>query len=459
MSEIYLYIDGFPVLASKDWVNPYAMLLFTEEDKKIFDRKLKDRPYFVGWNIDEKKEQDAEHSETVYQYCTTVKTAIERLNILGFTNVKVEGGFKETLKHTINSIKGSILDSNPPAWNEFKKKESQMLKNSNFESFKKAFQEIKENKITAHKYELPPLSDLAKFLLRQSYDWRFRYPDQHPLHYLRFMLECCDIEAKVILDFTDLVRSGFATKEANIRDISIKNTSRDHEVFSKILVLTEGESDANILKIALEKLYPDLSNYYLFMPFHLTEISPDRKIPGSAQALLQRIKSFAACQINNRIIGVFDNDYEGRKALEQIGRGELPDNIKLISYPDIEANKEYPISNGNYKDINGKAAFLETYFGSQVMKAVAQEKPEIIVFNEKKGKIAITWKEVKVKDNNSQVGLFNELTHKDKKQDKNEEIKQALQKKMQAMLKQNNDLSDWSDIKTIFESIFHCFQE
>lgn len=460
MSEIYLYIDGFPVLASKDWVNPYAMLLFTEEDKKIFDRKLKDRPYFVGWNIDEKKEQYAEHSETVYQYCTTVKTAIERLNILGFTNVKVEGGFKETLKHTINSIKGSILDSNPPAWNEFKKKESQMLKNSNFESFKKAFQEIKENKITAHKYELPPLSDLAKFLLRQSYDWRFRYPDQHPLHYLRFMLECCDIEAKVILDFTDLVRSGFATKEANIRDISIKNTRRDHEVFSKILVLTEGESDANILKIALEKLYPDLSNYYLFMPFHLREISPSSKIPGSAQALLQRIKSFAACQINNRIIGVFDNDYEGRKALEQIDPRALPDNIKLISYPDIKANEKYPISNGsngNYENINGRAAFLETYFGSTVMKAVAKEKSNIIIFNEKKGKIAITWKEVK--NNKSQVGLFNESTNKDKKQDKNEEIKKALQNEMQEMLKQDNDLSDWSDIKAIFESIFHCFQE
>lgn len=44
MSDIYLYIDGFPVFASKDWVNPYAMLIFIESEKQIVERKLKDRP-------------------------------------------------------------------------------------------------------------------------------------------------------------------------------------------------------------------------------------------------------------------------------------------------------------------------------------------------------------------------------------------------------------------------------
>jgi hypothetical protein len=442
------------------------MLLFTETDKKIFERKLKDRPYFVSWYPGEKKDY-AEDSEKIYHYHTTVKIALERLDILGFTLTKVKSSLEEKIKERCHFLEKSLKDITVPNGDYFIKKELEAIQKSGFESFKGAFQEIKENRFTINNLESKQLSNLAKYLLRRShYDWQYYYPDQHPLNYLRFILECCKSSADVTLDFTDLVRSGFATKEANIRDISIKNTSMDYAIFSKILVLTEGESDAEILKIALAKLYPYLSNYYLFMPFHLTEISRERKIPGSAQALLQRIKSFAACQINNRIIGVFDNDYEGRNALKQIDPRALPDNIKLISYPDIEANKEYPISNGNYKDINykdinGKAAFLETYFGSQVMEAVAKEKPEIIIFNKEKGKIAITWKKVEVKNNNGQVGLFNESTHKDKKQDKNEEIKKALQDKMKAMLEQDNDndRSDWSDIKAIFESIFHCFQE
>lgn len=460
MSETYLYIDDFPVLASKDQVNPYAMLLFTETDKNIFDRKLKDRPYFVGWYTDN-KEDYAQHPEKVYQYRTTVKIAIDRLEILGFTLTKIQKILERRIKERCHFLEESLKNITMPNGGYFIEKEIQVIKNSDFEDFKVAFQEIKANKVTTfNECKEREISELAKFLLRRShYDWQYYYLDQHPLHYLRFILECCESSADVTLDFTDLVRSGWVKADTEIRDISIKNTSRDHEIFSKILVLTEGESDAKILEIALDKLYPHLSDYYLFMPFHLKEISGDRKIPGSAQALLQRIKSFSACQITNRIIGIFDNDYEGKKALEQINMAKLTNNIKLISYPDILANNKYPISNGNYENINGKAAFLETYFGSQVMKAVALEKSEIAVFNEEKGKIAITWKK---SNNNDQVGLFNEQTSKDKDQCKNEEIKKALQEKMQERLQQyqqDNEPNDWSDIKAVFEAIFKCFQE
>lgn len=281
------------------------------------------------------------------------------------------------------------------------------------------------------------MPELAKFLLRRShYDWQFYYPDQHPLHYLRFMLECCETEADVILDFTDLVRSDFATKEAKIRDISVKNTSRDYAIFSKILVITEGTTDAEFLSRAIKIRYPHLSDYYLLMPYSLGD-GTGKNINGSASLTVQRIEAFAQCEITNRIIGLLDNDKASVDAITNKKLNKLPENIKLLNYPDIELAKKYPCiqSNGTIKDedVNGRAAAIEMYFGRDVLT-----------------------------DNNK---LYPVVWTKQQNQGNFGEEKPTIQRKIENKLntceQDHTKIKDydWSEIDAIFETIFSAFTE
>lgn len=446
MSDIYLYIDGFPVLASKDWVNHYAMLLFTETDKKIFERKLKDRPYFVSWYPGEKKDY-AEDSEKIYHYHTTVKIALERLDILGFTLTKVKSSLEEKIKERCHFLEKSLKDITVPNGDYFIKKELEAIQKSGFESFKGAFQEIKENRFTINNLESKQLSNLAKYLLRRShYDWQYYYPDQNPLNYLRFILECCKSSADVTLDFTDLVRSGWVKADIEIRDISIKNTSRDHEIFSKILVITEGSTDAEILSKAIKLRHPHLSDYYLFMPYNLEEGGVPA-INGCASLTVQRIEAFAKCEINNRIIGLLDNDKASVDAKNCI-KITLPPNIKLINYPDIDLAKTYPCVQPDRteqpdgteqpdrtENVNGRAAAIEMYCGRDVLTSNTTNKL-----------YPIQW--TKKPDQGNFGGAKKEIQRK---------IREKLNACEEDRSKINN--YDWSGIDAIFEALFRCFQE
>jgi len=434
MSETYLYIDNFPVLASKDQVNPYAMLLFTETDKNIFDRKLKDRPYFVGWYPDDKKDY-AGFSETVYQYRTTVEIALARLEILGCTSTKIQNSLDERVKERRCFLEGSLENITIPNGRHFIEKEIQAIKNSDFEDFKVAFQEIKANRFTTRNSESKKLSNLAEFLLRpHDYYWQYFYPDQHPLNYLRFILECCESSADVTLDFTDLVRSGWVKADTEIRDISIKNTSRDHEIFSKILVITEGSTDAEILSKAIKLRHPHLSDYYLFMPYNLEEGGVPA-INGSASLTVQRIEAFAKCEINNRIIGLLDNDKASVDAKNCI-KIKLPSNIKLINYPDIDLAKTYPcVQPDRTENVNGRAAAIEMYCGRDVLTSNTTNKLYPIQWTTKpdQGNFGGAKKEIQIK------------------------IREKLNACEEDRSKINN--YDWSGIDAIFEALFRCFQE
>jgi hypothetical protein len=434
MSDIYLYIDGFPVLASKDWVNHYAMLLFTETDKKIFERKLKDRPYFVSWYPGEKKDY-AGFSETVYQYRTTVEIALARLEILGCTSTKIQNSLERRIKERCRLLEESLKNITTPNGGHFIEEEIQVIKNSDFESFKRAFQEIKENRFTINNFESKKLSNLAKSLLRRShYDWQYYYPDQHPLNYLRFILECCKSSADVTLDFTDLVRSGWVKADIEIRDISIKNTSRDHEIFSKILVITEGSTDAEILSKAIKLRHPHLSDYYLFMPYNLEEGGVP-VINGCASLTVQRIEAFAKCEINNRIIGLLDNDKASVDAKNCI-KITLPPNIKLINYPDIDLAKTYPcVQPDRTENVNGRAAAIEMYCGRDVLTSNTPNKL-----------YPIQW--TKKPDQGNFGGAKKEIQRK---------IREKLNACEEDRSKINN--YDWSGIDAIFEALFRCFQE
>jgi hypothetical protein len=202
----------------------------------------------------------------------------------------------------------------------------------------------------------------------------------------------------------------------------------------KIIVLTEGSSDAIILKSAIELLYPHLKDLYYFMDFHISNVA------GSAGNLVNTIKSFIGAGIKNKIIALFDNDTAARDALSVIKEFEIPDNIILMQLPDLGFANDYPTlgpTGLTEMNINGLACSIELYLG----------KPVIM---EKGSFIPIQWKGFNFKTNSYQGEIIK---------------KNAIQKHFFSVIKNakvNNEAKrnhDWSALQLVFETIFDVFNK
>ena len=140
--------------------------------------------------------------------------------------------------------------------------------------------------------------------------------------------------------------------------------------FKKIIVLTEGKTDTNYIKGTISLLYPHLVSKYHFMDYG--ELS----LNGSASYLVHNVKSFIGSGINNKIIALFDNDTAGLKELKNLKDFKMPDNIRVLSYPDIPLAYNYPTLGPTGKqnmNVNGLACSIEMYLGEDVLRNLTGE--------------------------------------------------------------------------------------
>jgi hypothetical protein len=93
-------------------------------------------------------------------------------------------------------------------------------------------------------------------------------------------------------------------------------------------VLTEGRTDSETLRLALDVLYPHLTEYYSFMDLAV-------RSPGGAGSLVHVIKSFAGAGIDNRVIAFFDNDTAGRSTASSLHGIQPPPTVRLLYYPTL----------------------------------------------------------------------------------------------------------------------------
>jgi hypothetical protein len=93
--------------------------------------------------------------------------------------------------------------------------------------------------------------------------------------------------------------------------------------------------------------------------------------PGGASHLINVIKAFIGSGIKNRIIAIFDNDTAAADELRKLEGLSIPDNVKVMKYPDIEFARNYPTegpSGIHNLDVNGLACSIEMYFGDDILR-------------------------------------------------------------------------------------------
>ncbi|MEZ8904790.1 MULTISPECIES: HEPN/Toprim-associated domain-containing protein [Vibrio] len=126
----------------------------------------------------------------------------------------------------------------------------------------------------------------------------------------------------------------------------------------KILIATEGTSDARIIRRALDVLRPDVTDFFNF-------VDVDERHPfwGTGN-LVKFAEGLLRIDVLNQVLFVFDNDAEGVDAFHKLKKLNPPANMRAMLLPDLEEFKEFSTvgpEGVNVSDINGRAVAIECY--------------------------------------------------------------------------------------------------
>jgi hypothetical protein len=158
-----------------------------------------------------------------------------------------------------------------------------------------------------------------------------------------------NLDLPVIWFFDDVVRGGWTERE-NIR-LGIS----EHAGY---LLVTEGSSDAKILRRAFDVLRPDVSDFFRFV-----DMADGYPFTGTGN-LFNFAKGLVSIRIQNSVVFVFDNDDEGVACMNKCKALQLPKNMKMMKLPDMEEFVRFRTvgpEGEHMSDINGRGASIECY--------------------------------------------------------------------------------------------------
>jgi hypothetical protein len=355
-------VAGYPLINSKSTVVPEVMTVFRESDKRVFTRRLGDRnPHIWG----DAYADEADEVETATMYVCRTDAVIARLDVMGFTINRARHDFESGRQAKLATYQEWAKDEPGPPWFA---DEAQLIESLSFDTYLGALSQVLSECLRPKPFddnEKPGLSSAIRYILDDNDDYLFGFFASDIRCLIRAVCEVVPKLSEVIQDITDLVDGGYYAPEEPVCQQSVDSLTLGHLENSNRIVLTEGSTDTQVLKASLRLLYPHLSAYYSFLDFDAT------RVPGGAGQLVSLVKGLAAAGIGNRIIAIFDNDSAARDAKRSLTQLRLPSNIAVLSYPDLEILRSYPTlgpSGNTNLDVNGLAASIELYFGSDVLR-------------------------------------------------------------------------------------------
>lgn len=158
-----------------------------------------------------------------------------------------------------------------------------------------------------------------------------------------------NLNLPVIWFFDEVVRGGWTDRE------NIQHGISEH---AEHLLVTEGSSDAKILRRAFDILRPDISDFFRFV-----DMADGYPFSGTGN-LLNFAKGLVSIRIQNNVVFVFDNDAEGVACMNKCKALALPPNMKMMRLPDIEEFEQFLTvgPEGTHSaNINGRGASIECY--------------------------------------------------------------------------------------------------
>jgi hypothetical protein len=164
-----------------------------------------------------------------------------------------------------------------------------------------------------------------------------------------FALNPANADVDVIWEFGPLVNAGWANRE------DFQPNSRRTQ---RILVATEGASDAGIIKRGLQIFRPDVIDF-----LHFVDGDERHHFWGTGN-LVKFAEGLLRIDIQNKVLFLLDNDAEGVDAHRKLQELKMSGNMRSMLLPDLDELKKFPARGPeglNACDINGRAAAIECF--------------------------------------------------------------------------------------------------
>jgi hypothetical protein len=124
------------------------------------------------------------------------------------------------------------------------------------------------------------------------------------------------------------------------------------------LIVTEGVSDTNILRKAIQLLKPDVYDFFQFV-----DMEKNYPFTGSGN-LYNFIRGLIKIGVTRNMLFIFDNDTEGHNQMRKIAALKCPYNFTFLTLPDLEECNSFDTigpEGRSMQNINGKAVAIEMF--------------------------------------------------------------------------------------------------
>ncbi len=434
--DVELKVQNLTLLYWKSYFDKITLgMFFTDSDLQVIE------------NIKYDEENVEEEPHTEYIYSTSVQKAIDRLDSAGYTLNSIEAKFNERKYRCLDYF--SLLY---PHYSDDEFDEAQEMRINKYVTFKKWYNSVWKYA----KYGL--VNDLYSFYWNDNEDpsilpktecdkivynslkdgersyFGCLYEEFDHINTIRLILEKCPRDETLFVNITEMVGWTYSSIDE----------MRLGEPNEKTIVLVEGTNDKEILEFALKNIYPHLYNLYYFMDFEFGNVKKRR---GGVDTISNNLKAFVYSKLRARFIAIFDNDTVGTQAMKRLVYeiGDLPENFRVINYPDITRAKKYPTIGTNGKmildNINGRACSIELYLPEFILKKNTIYPP-------------IEW-ESRIK---AKIGT-QELQEYQGAVSSKAEIEETFKKYKKAVEKGEKEfnVSDWEYIKKLLDVIVNAF--
>ena len=353
--------------SSRNCVDASLMWIFRSDDRQVVRIDNRDPDQLAQYIVDAYFDAyDQANPLEVVIYRCPVTVVRDRLDLKGFTYENAKSVFQTNLEAEIEQSERwrDIYPSGPDDTLRY-------LKSLTFHQWVLGTERIMHGGLTSDSCagldQQDPLSPLLQRMLRSSlldFPGNFRAGSTETLSALRIMVEKAPHDMDISYDLTHLEGGGWIDADAGPADMMDNLLYDEAWLIERVIVLTEGESDRRVLERSLALLYPHLSDYFRFFDHSATRAG------GGVGQLANLVRSFAALDVRQRVIAVFDNDTAGRDAMSTLDLDSLPANIVVIQYPDCDLGKDYPTlgpQGRSRMNVNGWAGGIELYLGRDVL--------------------------------------------------------------------------------------------
>lgn len=327
-SMITLGIGKMEIDWGKNNVFKNYSCLFQKED-------LKKIPYYYANNEVEYKKG----------FSKNIKSIKRRLDLLGYNLNQIENIFNEELEYVNQLYKTSL----PIKFNDY----YNILKSININNIDMTSDEYDcdyDLGEYVRKCVMSEIQELVKICDDDIYTISEFLENLSPYITLRILSENKNnLDLDLIWRVSDIVENGWILE----KDIIPQLTTKD-----KILVVTEGSSDTDIIQKCINLLYNDISDFFEF-------IDMEHNYPFTGTGNLKNfIKGLSKISILNNILVILDNDTAGLAVYNDIKEINLPKNLKVIKLPnyvDFDNFKCKGPQGDSLENINGKAVSIECF--------------------------------------------------------------------------------------------------